>query len=267
MSKHPSAATLRQQFLELKNNYPVAGLKTGTEIEDMGFAEISEMHEICRPASLTVKIGGPEARRDMRESLAIGVDVILAPMVETEYALSNFVAAFDEICSEVHHVHKIPKLAINLETSTAMQNLDTMIRSSAFQRLSQVTIGRGDLSKSMNLGVDDNEVIAITASALKKIKNAGKLTSVGGGWNVASVAATSSKFNSTTINTRHVALENNSAFQKNAEDSLYAALVFEVKLYDYFAIRFPERKTFYLSRKKVLAQRLGLHELQQHKPA
>jgi len=39
---------------------------------------------------LTVKIGGVEAKTDFNLSIDIGVDSVVAPMVESEFALSKF---------------------------------------------------------------------------------------------------------------------------------------------------------------------------------
>ncbi|MFO1525639.1 MAG: hypothetical protein U1F16_06675 [Turneriella sp.] len=47
-----------------------------------------------------------------------------------------------------------------------------------------MTIGRGDLSKSMHLSVGDEEVLTATRNVLTKLNRQNKLTSVGGGLSV-----------------------------------------------------------------------------------
>lgn len=250
-----SLEKLQNKFIELNQYGYVVGLKTGTEIEDMGKEEISLMKDICQSKPLTVKIGGTEARRDMRECLEIGVDAILAPMVETEYALANFVYSFEDVAGSKSN---LLSLAMNLETATGIRNLDTMIRSSAFSHLKQVTIGRGDLSASMNLAVADPEVTRVTDAAIRKIKNAGKMTSVGGGWQVEDIESVLPGLSPDTINTRHVVLENSKGLHKNARFHLANALSFEIDLYKFFREKFSQRAKFFDGRIQLLSARLGL---------
>lgn len=248
-------SALQQQLAQLAGLHCVKALKTGTEVEDMGKEEIALMREIATGAGLplVVKIGGPEARRDIRECLAIGVDVLLAPMVETVYALVNFVDTARMIMRETG---KEARLAINLETGTAMQNLDAMIATSAFRELSQVTIGRGDLSKSMNLAVDDEEVLTVTRNALSRLNRQNKLTSVGGGLSVQNIGQMAEILPSTRFNTRHVVFENSETFARDASRHLSAALYFEQALYEGLTIMNPERSQFYAERNRLLEERL-----------
>lgn len=244
-------------LLKLKENHFCAGLKTGTEIEDMDDAEIIFMKEAAHAAGLklAVKTGGPEARRDMRMCISNAVDTILAPMIETTYALENFIKSASEIQQSLRQK---AELAINLESRTAVTNLDDMIRSSAFQQLSQVTIGRGDLSGSLHLNVNDSEVTRLTSTAIRKISSTGRKTSVGGGWSLNNIR-TVSDFNSDYINTRHTVLANTEQMKKNAAFSLYKVLEFEKALYTELSDVFSERRDFYFARIEVLKKRM-LHK-------
>lgn len=251
-------AALRERLIALQAQNQIVALKTGTEVEDMGFDEIALMREISSIGGRTimpliVKIGGPEARRDIRDSLAIGVDVLLAPMVETVYALTNFVETAQVIMRETGVT---TRLAFNLETSTAMKNLDSMIATGAFAALAQVTIGRGDLSKSMHLGVDDEEVLNQTRTALVKLARQKKLTSVGGGLSVHNIADMCDKLPADRFNTRHVVFENNKIFARDAARNLSEGLYFEQSLYEAMAELNPARAGFYADRMRHLEERL-----------
>ncbi|MCS6984913.1 MAG: aldolase/citrate lyase family protein [Leptospiraceae bacterium] len=249
---------LREELLSLVKFHHVVALKTGTEIEDMSLSEISLLRKLTQEKGmnivpLIVKIGGAEARNDIRQMLRLRVDMILAPMIESPYALRNFVETAEELMTQ----EKIScQLAINLETALALENLDYMLESESFSRLTQVTIGRGDLSKSMHLGVDDEEVMRQTGIALRKLKKRGVLTSVGGGLSLSNIAVLCRRLPSHRLNTRHVVLENNHHFRSQARQHLHAALMFECRLYQIYAQFFPERKNYYETREKILRERM-----------
>jgi hypothetical protein len=245
----------KSELQRLFEEHHVVGLKTGTEVEDMGFDEIAFLKDIAGTIPVTVKIGGPEARNDIRQCLKIGIDLILAPMVETVYALTNFIKAIESITEET--AIKTPKLAINIESKTAVRNLDEMLHSKAAAKLYQITIGRSDLSKSMHLAVDDAEVLNAARQAIKKINRYGIITSIGGGVTVENVAHLAKDMPMNKLNTRHIVFSNNKAFQLNPGKHFYQGMMFERSLYHALMSEFPERKIFYEKRENVLKVRMG----------
>ena len=89
--------------------------------EDFDDEELLYLKSLADHAGLpmTVKIGGPEARRDIRFCLNNNIDKILAPMIESVYALDLFVNTATSLASK-----PTPKLAINLESYLAYSSLD-----------------------------------------------------------------------------------------------------------------------------------------------
>lgn len=244
----------REKLKTLSLSHSVAALKTGTEIEDMDFEEIALLKEIAGDIPLIVKIGGPEARNDMRKCIALKVDTILAPMVETVYALTNFVSSAREIAAEMGHQ---PGLAINIESVTAAQNFDAMLESTSMGHVRQVTVGRSDLSRSLHLPIDDPEVISLAANVAKKTNNRGMVSSIGGGLSIKNIALLCEAIPAARFNSRHIVFANDSAFRKNPERSLLAGLGFEEIIYQFLAANFPAKGEFYKKRAQTLRRRMN----------
>ena len=80
---------------DLVENYNLVGIKTSFEDEGASFNDTLRLKEICNQSKtkLTIKIGGPEAIRDIVDSTIIGVKGMVAPMIESAFALKKFIQA------------------------------------------------------------------------------------------------------------------------------------------------------------------------------
>jgi len=128
-----------------------------------------------------LKIGGPEAIRDLKDSTVIGVKGIVAPMVESEFGLKKFIQAAKLYIPE--DTLSSVQLNVNIETITAVQNAIEMLHSDEAQMLYGVTVGRVDLVSSMGKDrsyVNSKEVLDMARSVFSKAKQKGLKACLGG---------------------------------------------------------------------------------------
>ena len=160
---------MKKFVLNLKKLKKLGAIAVKQSLEDEGasFEDIRKMRVITRAANLglNVKIGGCEAKNDISFCKKIGVDGIVAPMVESQYALDKFIQTSPN--------NKKNSLYVNLESKLAFNNIDKIMRSKNFILLKGVVIGRSDLAGSLGLTkgqVDSSKIYKKVLSVLKKIK-------------------------------------------------------------------------------------------------
>ncbi len=168
---------------DLKNNHGMIGVKTSFEDEGALFNETIKLKNICSVTNteMIIKVGGPEAIRDIKDSITLGTNGIVGPMVETKFALTKFINACEtNIESDIiENIH----LYVNLETITALSNINDFVVSENINKLNGVTIGRVDLVASMGLNrdfVDSFEILNLTSKTFSKIKELGLKCCLGG---------------------------------------------------------------------------------------
>lgn len=175
---------------ELKEKYSVTSVKAEFEAEGTRMDEAMRLKEISMKAGLdtTIKIGGCEALKDMFEAASIGTKHLVAPMVETPYALRKYLAAVQIAFTEEQRADM--EFLINLETQTSCENFPAMLAIPEIGRLDGIVLGRVDLTGSLNLGrdqVNGSRILDICTSMASLAKAAGKKVVVGGGVSVHSL--------------------------------------------------------------------------------
>jgi 4-hydroxy-2-oxoheptanedioate aldolase len=168
---------------DLIENEGLIGIKTSFEDEGALFNETIRLKEICNQANtkLTLKIGGPEAIRDIKDSSIIGVKGLVAPMVESEFGLRKFIQSVNTHIPQ-DSLSTI-NLNINIETITAISNIEKILGLEEINRLYGITIGRVDLVSSMGRNreyVNSDEIYSIVKNVFSKVKQKGLKLCLGG---------------------------------------------------------------------------------------
>ncbi|MGD0236632.1 MAG: aldolase/citrate lyase family protein [Syntrophorhabdales bacterium] len=168
---------------QLKQEYAVVGVKAEFEAEGTRTEELMRLKEICLASqvSLTLKIGGCEAVRDMYDARSIGVNHMVAPMVETPFSLKKYLKAVN-LAFPKDEQEKVEFL-INVETMLATQMFPEMLKIPEIGKLDGIVLGRVDLVGSMGLdrkACNSERVFNITKEVLELAKTKNMTCVVGG---------------------------------------------------------------------------------------
>lgn len=174
---------LIELLIDLKENHNVIGVKTEFETEGTSFDEAEKLRKLVELSNLnfTTKIGGCGALNDILNAKKIYTNSIVAPMVESKYALEKFLQTVKTVYTteEINNLN----LYINLETITGVNNFKNIINSNAFDYIQGIILGRNDLVSSMNKDksfVNSEEILEITNSIAEELENKNKVLIIGG---------------------------------------------------------------------------------------
>ena len=169
---------------DLRENHHVVGIKAEFEAEGTRIEEALRLKEVISRAGLglTLKVGGCEALRDIYEARTIGVERIVAPMVETPFALQKFLRAVD-LAFPADELQDV-QFSVNIETLTAYRAFADMLKVPEVAKLGSIVVGRVDLTGSMGLArgdVNSETIFKITSDLVIQAKAAGLECAIGGG--------------------------------------------------------------------------------------
>lgn len=175
---------------DLRENHHVCGIKAEFEAEGTRLEEALRLKEVVTKADLdlTIKIGGCEALKDIYDSRSIGVTRIVAPMIESAYALSKFLACAKKAFPADEREGL--SLVINIETKIGFDNFNEMMHIPEFSELDGIVMGRVDMVGSLGMKRDDinhAKIFEMAKLLAVKCQEANKEFVIGGGVSAASL--------------------------------------------------------------------------------
>jgi len=136
---------LKDQLKKLREEFGIFGIKAEFEAEGSSYDDVVRLRhltDVIGRTPLHIKIGGVEAVRDIIDSLEIGADGIIAPMVESAFGAQKFVSSLEKL-----DISNVLHYSINIETKNSLCELKDIFKTSQ-NVVQNITIGRTDLSNS-----------------------------------------------------------------------------------------------------------------------
>ncbi len=160
------------KVISLKGEFEAEGLSRDSVAAEAAFAARNGLPYL-------VKIGGCEAKSDIRFLMMIGVSSVVAPMIESAFAMRKYQEMLPE--GTFRHV------GVTIETIDAVGRIDAIL--DAGVNLTEVTVGRTDLTASYGgSGVDCNETIAMVKTVARAARARNLPTTMGGSVNAQTIA-------------------------------------------------------------------------------
>lgn len=239
----------------LKDIEYAEGVKQSFEDEGAVLEDVAFMRYLTAFTDLymNVKVGGCEAKTDIRKCIDLNVDGIVAPMVESSFALQKFIESTSNI--------KI-KRYVNIETKSAVDNIESILNSPASKSLKGIIIGRSDLANSYGKtksDVDSELLYNAVDRVCKVAKPLGLTVGMGGNITGKSVHFISNLFYDHGINyveTRNIILTINSESIKTLPELIKLSLVFEKTWMKYKANKYSKLVEEYSTRYETIKNRL-----------
>jgi hypothetical protein len=240
----------------LNKQYNITGIKQSFEDEGALLSDVTTMRRVTELCGMLmyVKIGGCEAITDINNCVTLGIDSLIAPMIETKYSFQKFINAVSKI--------KETSFYFLCETETAYSNIDSILESEEAKKLSGVIVGRSDFTKSHNLDkseVDSQIISDKVEDIFRKSKNLGLKTTMGGNISTNSVEFIKYLHSNNLldkIETRNVVVELDDYNVNNLYDTIKSILRYEIQWLRYKAINYNSIGDSYLHRADILKERL-----------
>ena len=224
---------LAELVRRITNRGHLKSIKAEFEAEGTRSDELLRLLDVTRTCNvpLTLKIGGCEAVKDLYDARQFGASYIVAPMIESDYALSKFCDTIKKVYPEEEAAEV--NFLFNLETIQAFNYFESIVQV-AIKRpeIAGIVFGRTDFSGSLGIkgDVQNNKVSECIESVARRLMETDLDLVVGGAISIASLPELKrfAQLRLTRFETRKVVFDAERLSDKNLADSLLDAVHFEV---------------------------------------
>lgn len=169
---------------DLRDHHGVTAVKAEFEAEAARIHEVMRLKDVASKArlDLVLKIGGAEAITDKFEAQHIGTSLLIAPMIESQYALRKYLQAVEKYFPE--ELRQRMHFGFNVETRQAYENFPQMLKEEKIGLIDTITLGRVDLCGSMGIDryqINCDEIYEIAEDIFTRAKKKEFATTMGGG--------------------------------------------------------------------------------------
>jgi len=205
-----------------------SGIKVSLEDEGALMNELITMRYLTASVELelSVKIGGCEAKNDIMNCIDLCADTMVAPMIESDFALQKYLSA-------IAKYNYKNKKGFNLETIEGYNNFSRICNS--MTECDSITFGRVDFVSSIGKDrneVDSDSVYECVSGVFEKSKEKGLLCNMGGAINIHSKGFINRLLCRELLDyfeTRYIIFDCKQVNMENYETCIYYANVFEVE--------------------------------------
>ena len=214
----------RGHLISIKAEFEAEGTRND---ELLRLLDIIHRHNV----PLTLKIGGCEAVKDLFEARQFGACFIVAPMIESSYALQKYAETIIKVYPQEEREEV--RFLFNVETIQAYQLFDSLLETALSKpHISGVVFGRTDFSGSLGIksDVQNEQVTAAGVEMATKLAATNLDFVVGGAVSIVSVPELK-QFSQKKLNrfeTRKVVFNADSLSDSDLPESLLDAVHFEI---------------------------------------
>lgn len=248
-----------QKILFQLKHLGCCGIKISYEDEGALLNEMITMRYLTASVGLelSIKIGGCEAKRDIVDCMNISCDSIVAPMVESGFALNKFAKSLKQY-------NYNGEKGFNLETINAYKNLEEI--SSEFSCIDYVTVGRVDFVGSLKKDrsyVNNDAMLDMVKAVFIEAKKQNKKCYLGGAISIDSKNFIKNLIDYSLLDkfeTRYVIFDVKSINFEDLSNLLYWANVFEVAWLKFISDRYGKLFNKDVERIRMMEDRINANK-------